>query len=147
VAAVHSGSEEDAAQPSTEGAGQAPSELTQWPIQLHLATPQAPHFQGADLLIAADCTAFTRGSFHTDLMKGRKLVIACPKLDDVGPYVDKLTELFRINQPRSVTVTIMTVPCCSGLQRMVEEAASASGLDLPVHISLIGLDGEIVLQT
>ena len=76
----------------------APSELTQWPIQLHLISPQAPYFKGADLLVAADCTAFTRGSFHADLLKGRKLVVACPKLDDVGPYVEKLAELIRVER-------------------------------------------------
>jgi ferredoxin len=127
--------------------GVAPSELTQWPIQLHLISPQAPYFKGADLLIAADCTAFTRGSFHDDLLKGRKMVIACPKLDDVSPYVDKLAELIRTNHPKSLTVALMTVPCCGGLLRLVESAVALSGVDLPVHTVMIGLDGEIVIQS
>jgi Pyruvate/2-oxoacid:ferredoxin oxidoreductase delta subunit len=124
-------------------AAPAPSELTQWPVQLHLISPQAPYFRGADLLVAADCTAFTRGSFHADLLKGRKLVVACPKLDDVGPYVDKLAELIRVNELRSITVALMTVPCCGGLQRIVDRAVALSGQDVPVKTVVIGLDGEI----
>jgi ferredoxin len=124
-------------------AARAPSELAQWPIQLHLITPQAPYFKGADLLVAADCTAFTRGSFHSDLLRGHRLVIACPKLDDVTPYVDKLAELIRVNEPPSITVALMTVPCCGGLQRIVERAVSLSEVDVPVKTVMIGLDGEI----
>jgi Pyruvate/2-oxoacid:ferredoxin oxidoreductase delta subunit len=125
----------------------APSELAQWPVQLHLISPQAPYFKDADLLVAADCTAFTRGSFHTDLLKGRKIVIACPKLDDVGPYVEKLAELIRVNKPKSITIALMTVPCCGGLQRIVERAVAQSEVDVPVRTVLIGLDGEFVLET
>jgi ferredoxin len=125
----------------------APSEISQWPIQLHLISPQAPYFKGADLLIAADCTAFTRGSFHADLLRGRKMVIACPKLDDVGPYVEKLAELIRVNHPKSLTVALMTVPCCGGLLRMAERAVMLSEVDLPIHTVMIGLDGEVVLDS
>ncbi len=121
-----------------------PSELAQWPIQLHLISPQAPYFKGADLLIAADCTAFALGSFHSELLKGRKLVIACPKLDEVGPYVEKLAELIRDNDLKSLTVAIMTVPCCGGLQRIVERAVMLSEVDIPVKTVVIGIDGEIV---
>ena len=145
AAAVHRG---DDADPSRGGAGMsAPSELTQWPIQLHLISPAAPYFAGSDLLIAADCTAFTRGSFHSDLLRGRKLVVACPKLDDTGPYLDKLTELLRTARPKSVTVAMMTVPCCGGLQRLAEQAIEASGTGLPLQTVIIGLDGEVVLRT
>jgi ferredoxin len=134
--------------PCTAAAGTlAPCELTQWPIQLHLISPQAPYFQEADLLIAADCVAFARGSFHADLLHGRKLVIACPKLDDTGPYVEKLAELFRAAQPKSVTVALMTVPCCGGLQRIVQSALELSGSGLTMHTAIVGLDGEIVLET
>ena len=125
----------------------APSELTQWPIQLHLVSPQAPYFKEADLLVAADCTAFTRGSFHADLLKGRKLVVACPKLDDVSPYVEKLAELVRVNSLKSLTVALMTVPCCGGLLRLVESAVKQSGVDIPVRTVMIGLDGEVVLDS
>jgi len=128
------------------GATPAPSELTQWPVQLHLISPVAPYFKGADLLVAADCTAFTRGSFHADLLKGRKLVVACPKLDDVSPYVDKLAELIRVNEPSSITLALMTVPCCGGLKRILERAIQLSGRDLQVRTVMIGLNGEIVSQ-
>lgn len=144
AAAVHTGPGGEAGGGAAAGAAApAPSELTQWPIQLHLISPQAPYFKGADLLVAADCTAFTRGSFHADLLRGRKLVVACPKLDDTSPYVDKLAELIRLSDLRSLTVALMTVPCCTGLYRLVERAVAASGVDLPIHAVVIGLDGEI----
>ena len=138
VAAVHA--DEDEAAP-------ARSELTQWPIQLHLISPAAPYFKDADLLIAADCTAFSRGSFHADLLKGRKLVVACPKLDDTGPYVEKLAALFRDATPRSVVVARMTVPCCGGIERMVQLALQLSGLDVPVRTVTIDLQGDVVSET
>jgi ferredoxin len=152
AAAVHPGPAVQAASgavpPTAAGSTPAaPSELTQWPVQLHLISPQAPYFQGADLLVAADCTAFARGSFHADLLRGRKLVVACPKLDDTGPYVAKLAELIRANGLKSITVALMTVPCCGGLQRIVEQAVALSGVEVPVHTAVIGLDGEIVLQS
>jgi ferredoxin len=125
----------------------APSELTQWPVQLHLISPQAPYFKEADLLVAADCTAFARGSFHADLLKGRKMVIACPKLDDVTPYVEKLAELIRVNDLKSLTVALMTVPCCGGLLRLTERAVELSGVDIPIRTVMIGLDGEVVIQS
>jgi NAD-dependent dihydropyrimidine dehydrogenase PreA subunit len=144
VAAVHAGTEEETAAAGAPGRVLAPSELAQWPIQLHLISPHAPYFQNADLLIAADCTAFTRGSFHDDLLKGRRLVIACPKLDETQGYVEKLADLIRINHPKSLTVAIMTVPCCTGLMRMVQMAVEASGEELPINTVTIGLDGGIV---
>jgi ferredoxin len=120
-----------------------PSELSQWPIQLHLISPLAPYFKECDLLIAADCTAFTLGSFHQDMLKGKKLVIACPKLDETGGYVEKIAELLKSNTVYSLTVVIMEVPCCSGLFRMVQEAVELSGTRLPVKRVVIGLDGTI----
>lgn len=132
---------------SGAAADQAPSELTQWPVQLHLISPQAPYFKGADLLVAADCTAFARGSFHADLLRGRKLVVACPKLDDTSPYVQKLAELIRLNDLNSLTVAMMTVPCCGGLVRLVEQAVALSGVQVPIRTVLVGLDGEIVLDS
>jgi Fe-S-cluster-containing dehydrogenase component len=117
------------------------SELRQWPIQLHLVSPNAPYFKESDLLIAADCTAFALGSFHPDLLKGKKLVIACPKLDETEGYVEKLAEIIEHNRLRSLTVAIMTVPCCSGLFRMVERAVELSGVKIDVRKSVIAIDG------
>jgi ferredoxin len=119
------------------------SELSQWPIQLHLVSPIASYFKESDLLIAADCTAFSLGSFHPDLLKGKKLVIACPKLDETHGYVEKLAELIRLNDLKSLTVAIMSVPCCSGLYRMVQTAVEESGVDIPINKVVIGIDGKI----
>jgi ferredoxin len=131
---------------SAPGAGPAKpcltaSELAQWPIQLHLISPNAPYFEGCDLLIAADCTAFALGSFHQGLLKGNKLAIACPKLDDAQGYREKLTELVRSNTVYSITVAIMEVPCCRGLKKLVEEAVAASGKNIAVRTVVVGIDG------
>ena len=122
----------------------AVSRLSQWPIQLHLVTPFAPYFQGADLLVAADCTAFALGSFHQDLLAGKKLVIACPKLDETDGYAAKLAEIIRLNGLKSLTVAIMSVPCCGGLYQLVRRAVEASGVDLPVRKVVIHIDGRIL---
>ncbi|MFA5928246.1 MAG: 4Fe-4S dicluster domain-containing protein [Candidatus Margulisiibacteriota bacterium] len=119
------------------------SELTQWPIQLHLISPYAPYFNNSDLLIAADCTAFALGSFHPELLRGKKVVIACPKLDDTDPYVEKLAELIKTNTIYSLTVAIMSVPCCSGLYRIAEEAVKASGKNIAIRKVVINPDGSI----
>ncbi len=120
------------------------SELSQWPIQLHLVSPQAPYFDKSDLLIAADCTAFTLGSFHQDLLKGKKLIIACPKLDDTSPYIEKLAELLKHNTVYSLTVARMVVPCCSGLIHIVNEAIERSGSGIQVREIVVGIDGQII---
>jgi len=133
---------------SAEGpAGPVPSRLSQWPIQLHLISPLAPYFDGSDLLVAADCTAFALGGFHDDLLKGKKLVIACPKLDETQGYVEKLAELIKRNGLKSLTVAIMTVPCCSGLERLVRMAVELSGVPIDVKKIVIGIDGKIVART
>jgi len=119
----------------------ASSELGQWPIQLHLVSPAAPYFRECDLLVAADCTAFALGSFHAELLRGKALVIACPKLDRTEGYVEKLAELIRGNTIYSLTVALMEVPCCSGLLRIVEEAVERSRKSIAVKKVLIGLDG------
>jgi hypothetical protein len=128
---------------SGAGAPSTASELGQWPIQLHLVSPAAPYFKECDLLIAADCTAFALGSFHRDLLKGRRLIIACPKLDQTKEYVDKLSELIKSNTIFSLTVAIMTVPCCSGLFQIVSRAVEKSGKDIAIKKVVIGLDGTI----
>jgi NAD-dependent dihydropyrimidine dehydrogenase PreA subunit len=120
------------------------SELRQWPIQLHLISPYAPYFKESDLLIAADCTAFALGSFHPGILRGKKLVIACPKLDETEGYVEKLAELIKTNNLRSLTVAVMTVPCCSGLYRMVEEAVRQSGVKIALNRKVVHINGQLV---
>ncbi len=119
-----------------------PSELRQWPTQLHLVPPSAPFLQDAHLLIAADCVPFAYADFHRDYIKGRVLVNACPKLDDTSPYLEKLTAMISQNNILSITVPIMEVPCCRGLGMMVQEAVNQSGKDVPVEIVVIGIDGK-----
>jgi len=119
-----------------------PSELRQWPTQLHLVPPTAPYLLNAHLLIAADCAPFAYADFHRDFIKGRVLVNACPKLDDTSPYVDKLAAIIAQNDIQSVTVTIMEVPCCRGLAMFAQQAVAKSGKDVPLEIVVIGVDGE-----
>lgn len=123
-------------------AGKVRSELRQWPVQLHLVPPAAPYFKESDILISADCVAFALGSFHSDLLKGKTLAIACPKLDETGHYVEKLAAIFRDNDVKSVTVAIMEVPCCRGLDVMVKQALGLCGGDIPLETVVIGVDGE-----
>ena len=122
--------------------GKAPSELRQWPVQLHLVPPTAPYFQDADILVCADCVAFAMGNMHQELLKGKALAIACPKLDETTAYADKLAHIFSANQIKSITVAIMEVPCCRGLDIMVREALQKSGRDIPLESITIGINGE-----
>ena len=117
-------------QPNT---GKLQSELRQWPTQLTLVPPTAPWLANADLLVVADCVPMAYADFHRDFVKGRVLVQACPKLDDTGPYVEKLTAIFQQNNIRSVAVPIMEVPCCRGLSILVQQAITASGKDVPLR--------------
>ena len=117
--------------------------LCNFPVQIKLLPPNAPYFDGADLLIAADCTAYSYGNFHHDFMRDRVTMIGCPKLDAVS-YADKLTEIFKHNNIRSVTVTRMTVPCCGGLSYAVKTAIENSGKNIPLTIVTISPDGRIV---
>ena len=119
------------------------TELRNFPVQIKLLPPNAPYFDGADLLIAADCTAYSYGNFHNDFMKNRVTLIGCPKLDAVD-YSEKLTQIFKHNNIRSVTVARMTVPCCGGLSHAVKTAAQNSGKNIPVHIVTISPDGKII---
>ncbi len=124
-------------------ADEMPSQLSQWPVQIQLVSPQASYFQGADLLIAADCTAFAHGDFHNRFIRGRITLIGCPKLDMVE-YTEKLTDIFRCNDIRSLLVTRMEVPCCGGLERAVRTAIRNSGKDIPLQVVVIATDGQIV---
>lgn len=119
------------------------SQLQQWPVQLMLVPTSAPFFQESDLLIAADCVPFAYPDFHRKLLKGRSLVIACPKLDNAEHYVDKLAEMIRQNDFRSITVAHMEVPCCFGLGRIVSEAIKRAGVKVPVMDVNVGLEGDL----
>ena len=120
------------------------SMLEQWPVQLHLAGPGAPWWNGADVLIAASCVPVAFGDFQKKLLKNRKVVIACPKLDRTEGYLEKLTAIFAGNSVASVTVAHMEVPCCSGLVVMVEKALSMSGKVIPYRRIKIGIQGDIL---
>ena len=124
-------------------AGKPVSRLAQWPCQIKLVPTRAPFFDGAKLLIAADCTAYAYANMHEDFMKGKVTIIGCPKLDAVD-YTEKLTEIIRDNDIKSVTVVRMEVPCCGGIQRAAENALKASGKFIPWQIVTISRDGNIL---
>ena len=119
------------------------SRLRQWPVQIKLAPVNAPYFDGAKLLIAADCTAYAYGSFHQNFIRGKVTLIGCPKLDDVD-YSEKLTEIIRNNDIKSVTVVRMEVPCCGGLEHAAVTALKNSGKFIPWNVVTISIDGKIL---
>ena len=121
----------------------APSELSNWPVQIKLVPTAAPYFAGADLLVAADCTAFAYGNFHAEFIKGRVTIIGCPKLDGID-YAEKLEVILSQNDIHSITVTRMSVPCCGGLENAVRRALDASGKDIPLRVVTISTDGKIL---
>ena len=136
--------EEQAAQADAPDSGFHPvSRLNQWPCQIKLIPTQAPFFDGAKLLIAADCTAYAYANMHEEFMKGKITIIGCPKLDDVD-YSAKLTAIIRDNRIKSVTIVRMEVPCCGGLQRAAENALKASGKFIPWQVVTISRDGHIL---
>ena len=120
-----------------------PSELMQWPVQIKLLPTQAPFYENANLLIAADCTAYAYAAFHRDFIKNHITLIGCPKLDE-GDYTDKLTEIISNNNIKSITIVRMEVPCCGGLEHAATEALKASGKFLPWRVVVISRDGEIL---
>ena len=124
-------------------AAAVPSQLSNFPVQIKLMPPSAPWFDGADLLIAADCTAYSYGNFHQEFMRDKVTLIGCPKLDAVD-YAVKLTQILKNNDIRSLTVTRMTVPCCGGLSYAVKSALENCGKDIPLRIVTISPDGKIV---
>jgi ferredoxin len=130
--------------PPSHAAADARAELTNWPIQLKLVPASAPYFNDADLLLAADCTAFSAAGIHGRFIKGRKVVIACPKLDDAQSYYEKLTEMFRQNSIKSITVLRMEVPCCGGLAYIVKQALQASKKEIPYYEVVIGIKGDVL---
>ena len=119
------------------------SQLSQWPVQIKLVPPTAPYFQGAKLLVAADCSAYAYGGFHEDYMRGRITLIGCPKLDE-GDYAEKLTDILRSNDIKSVTVTRMEVPCCGGIELAVKTALQNCGKLIPWQVVTISTDGRLL---
>jgi ferredoxin len=125
--------------------GRQPSQISHWPIQLHLIQPVASHFHKCDLLVAADCTAFSLGNFHSDYLKNKKLVIACPKLDSNKEiYQEKITRLIDESLINTITVLIMEVPCCGGLLQIVKNASQMAQRKVPVKAITVGIKGEIL---
>lgn len=120
-----------------------PSELSQWPCQIRLVPATAPFFKDAKLLIAADCTAYAYAAFHRDFMRGKVTIVGCPKLDPVD-YSEKLTEIIRENDIKSMTIVRMEVPCCGGLEQAAKKALQASGKFIPWQVVTISLDGRII---
>ena len=134
--------------PKTQSAaaqGPVVSELRQWPVQLKLLNPSAPFFKDADIVVSADCAAFSYGDFHRKFLKDKVLVIFCPKLDDdLESYIEKLSAVFKANAVRSITIVRMEVPCCGGTSQIVEEALKRSGKNIIMKEYTISLQGEII---
>lgn len=131
--------------PQTEGV--INSELQQWPVQLHLVGPNAPYFKNADVLLAADCTAFAAGAFHRDYLRGKALAIACPKLDSGKEiYIEKITAMIDDAKINTLTVMIMEVPCCGGLIQMAKEAAANATRKIPIKKVVIGIHGDKLIE-
>lgn len=135
-------SEKDAA-PADEAKAAVQSYLSQWPVQIKLVPVRAPYFDGADLLIAADCTAYAYGNFHRQFIRDRITLVGCPKLDE-GDYSEKLTAILRQNDIKSVTIARMEVPCCGGLEMAARKALKASGKLIPWQVVTISTDGRIL---
>ncbi len=147
VGAPAPGSSSDREPPRAAGGPAArPSALRNWPVQLHLAPVQAPYFEGAKLLIAADCVPFAHADFHEGLLAGRTLLVGCPKLDDTSAYLEKLAAIFRFNSLSSVEIAYMEVPCCRGLVMLVQQALEAAGKaeSLRPTLTRIGIRGEVL---
>ncbi len=131
-------------QAAASPAGPLRSELSTWPVQLRLVSPDAPFLQGADLLVAADCTAFAYPDVHRNFFKGRVVLCGCPKLDDQAGYVQKFTEIFKRNRLASITVLVMEVPCCGGMPMIIKKAMYAAGTKVSMETVTIGIEGGLV---
>ncbi len=127
--------------------GKIKSQLMQWPIQMHLINPSAPYYQGADVLLTADCVAYALGDFHREYLKGKSLAIACPKLDQgQDVYLEKIKAWIDQAKINTLTVLIMQVPCCMGLLNLARQAAEASRRKVPVKYVVVGVQGEILQE-
>jgi Pyruvate/2-oxoacid:ferredoxin oxidoreductase delta subunit len=136
-----------AASRDVDGMGPQPSELMNWPIQLTLVPPSAPYFRGADLLLVADCVPFACADFHQRFLRGRPVIIGCPKLDRADSYVKKLAQIIQAAEPRSLSVIHMEVPCCSGLTRIAQYAIGMAESDTPLTDVTVGIGGEVLAST
>ncbi len=124
-----------------------PSELRQWPVQMHLINPSAPYFRNADVLIAADCTAYALGEFHQEHLKGKGLAIACPKLDsEMETYIEKIQAMIDQAKVNTITVMIMQVPCCMGLLQLIQTATQNAQRKVPVKLLIVGIEGEVLKE-
>lgn len=130
-------------QKTSPEAGEVPSQLRHWPIQMSLVSPQMPVLKNADLLLAADCTAFAYGDFHRRFIAGKVVIIGCPKLDQTEPYLEKLTEIIKTNDLKSLTVAHMEVPCCHGLANLAQEAIERAGSNLRLVTAVLGVQGDL----
>jgi NAD-dependent dihydropyrimidine dehydrogenase PreA subunit len=136
---------ENAGKEKVSGSMDTPSELRQWPVQLHLLNPQASYFKNADVVLAADCAAFAMGNFHARYLKGKSIAIACPKLDtNKESYLQKLTSMIADTKINSLQVVIMEVPCCGGLLQMAKTARENAGRNIPLKLSVISIQGEVL---
>lgn len=120
-----------------------PSQLRQWPVKLKLLNPAAPYFADAHLVIAADCAPFAFAGFHHKLLAGKALIIVCPKFEEMGPNLQKLTAICEINNIQSITVAHMEVPCCSGLASLAKSAVMQSGKQIPITVKIVGIRGTV----
>lgn len=124
-----------------------PSELRQWPVQMHLINPSAPYFQGADVVLTADCVAYAMGSFHSDYLKGRAIAIACPKLDDQQDiYLEKIKSWIETAKINTLTVMIMQVPCCRGLLALAEQAVAQASRKIPLKAVIVSVEGQVLSE-
>jgi ferredoxin len=137
------GTKADLSHEKIEPGEESENELCGWPIQMRLVRPWAPYLKGASLLVAGDCTAFAYPDINRDFIKCRAALVGCPKLDETGPFVDKLTEILKANEIRDITVLHMTVPCCAQLEGLVADAVKRSGKDVPQKSFVVGIDGTL----
>jgi NAD-dependent dihydropyrimidine dehydrogenase PreA subunit len=133
----------------SQPAGSPPqmSALTHWPIQIHLVPPTAPFLKGADLLVLADCVPVAFPTLHRDFLKGKAVMMGCPKLDDAQKYIDKFAQVFRTAGIKSITTVVMEVPCCSGLPMIVKKGLELSGADIPVEEVVVSTKGSVLKRT
>ncbi len=132
------------AAPPQPRSGSTPSALTHWPVQIRLVPPRAPFLKNAHLLVAADCTPIAYPSFHQDFLAGKVVMMGCPKFDDVQDYVARFAAIFKEANIQMVTVLVMEVPCCSGLPMVLKKGMELAGVDVPMEVVVIGIEGEIL---